>query len=208
MSYQMYSILWMRMQQNYFKKRISYLLEYIGLNQNMTNILESIPKDKIIYASKISLNLSRDHNEDRVSIIQQSGLVFAIFIGFGIVFIKVFHDAVSSHAISPKPTHPISIVSWLRHFERLSRLSYFKTFVLSIYSACLLCSQSFDIGLLPCCYLKLFIWIHVWIKKINKWKHCDQLFNHVEVYHCWSPFLCPCQQFRPNFLLSTTNIPV
>lgn len=73
------------------------MLEYIGLNQNMTNILESIPKDEIIYASKISLNRSRDHNEDRVSIIQQSGLVFAIFIGFGIVFIKVFHDAVSSH---------------------------------------------------------------------------------------------------------------
>lgn len=42
---------------------------------------------------------------------QQSGLVFAIFIGFGIVFfIKVFHDAVLSHANSPKPTHPISIV--------------------------------------------------------------------------------------------------
>lgn len=44
---------------------------------------------------------------------QQSGLVFAIFIGFGIVifFIKVFNDAILSHANSPKPTHPISIVS-------------------------------------------------------------------------------------------------
>lgn len=57
MSYQMYFILRMRMQQNYLKKKISYLLEYIGLNQNMTNILESIPKDKSFMQATSALTL-------------------------------------------------------------------------------------------------------------------------------------------------------
>lgn len=76
----------------------------------MTNILQLIPKDEFSYASNISLNLSRDSNEDQV---------IRSTIGFGFCnfywvrhrfFIKVFHDAVLSHANSPKPTHPISIV--------------------------------------------------------------------------------------------------
>lgn len=56
----------------------------------MTNISQFIPRDEFSYASNISLNLSRDSNEDQVSFSQQSGLVFAIFIGFGIVFYQSF----------------------------------------------------------------------------------------------------------------------
>lgn len=47
--------------------------------------MEFIPKGKFIYTSNNNLDLSHDPNEDRVSFSQQSGLVFAIHIGFGIL---------------------------------------------------------------------------------------------------------------------------